>query len=191
MQGAQQIRVMWGHHPTFGSDLLAGPFAIESGARQVTVDDRYDPTSNPLQPGATGRWPQVPGKIGPFDLSRPQEPIAVLACLQDFASPWAAIRRLDGTVAAALSWDANVFPYLWLWCELAGTAEPPWGGAARLIGMEPNTTWPANGLADAVRRGGRLLALQPGTEIATTVRLHVFKPAGAILGVDATGRAIA
>jgi galactose mutarotase-like enzyme len=190
MLGTQPIRVMWGHHPTFGSDLLAGPFEIETGARQVTIDDRYDPANNPLQPGAIGRWPLVPGKAGPFDLSRPEGCIAALACLQDFAGAWASIRRLDGTVGAALSWDADVFPYAWLWYELGGTAEPPWRGRARLIGLEPNTTWPANGLADAARRGGRLLTLQPGTEIATTVRLHVFKPAGAVLGVDAHGRAM-
>jgi hypothetical protein len=190
MLGTEPIRVMWGHHPTFGSDLLAGPFEIQSGARQVTVDDRYDPAANPLLSGATGRWPSVPGKAGPFDLSRPQGKMAALACLQDFASPWAAIRRLDGTIAAALSWDAAVFPYLWLWYELDGTAEPPWNGRTRLIGLEPNTTWPANGLADAAQRGGRLLTLQLGAEIATTVRLHVFKPAGPILGVDASGRAI-
>jgi galactose mutarotase-like enzyme len=190
LQGAQPTRVMWGHHPTFGSDLLDGLFEIQSGARQVTVDDRYDPDSNPLRLGATGRWPTVPGKAGPFDLSRPRGPIAALACLQDFAGPWASIRRLDGTVAAALSWNADIFPYAWLWYELGGTAEPPWCGRTRLIGLEPNTTWPANGLADAARRGGRLLTLQPGAEIAATVRLHVFKPQGAVLGIDATGRAV-
>jgi hypothetical protein len=30
----------------------------------------------------------------------------------------------------------------------------------------------------------------PGAEIATTVRLHVFKPAGPVLGVDTNGRAV-
>jgi galactose mutarotase-like enzyme len=190
MQGAQPTKVMWGHHPTFGSDLLDGPFEIQSGARHVTVDDRYDPDNNPLRPGAAGPWPSVPGKAGSFDLSHPGGPVAALACLQDFASPWASIRRLDGAIGAALSWDADVFPYAWLWYELGGTAEPPWRGRARLIGLEPNTTWPANGLADAAWRGGRLLTLQPGAEIATSVRLHVFEPTGPILGVDASGRAI-
>src|SRR5262245_33755826 len=126
MLGTQPIRVMWGHHPTFGSDLLAGPFEIQSSAQHVVVDDRYDPVNNPLLPGAAGRWPIVAGKTGSFDLSRPQGCIAALACLQDFASPWASIRRLDGTIGALLSWDAAVFPYAWLWYELAGTAEPPW-----------------------------------------------------------------
>jgi hypothetical protein len=190
MLGSQQAKVMWGHHPTFGSDLLDGAFEIQSGARNVMIDDRYDPDANPLIPGAIGRWPSVPGKRGSFDLSRPVGNVAALAYLQDFDSPWVAIRRLDGFIGAALSWDPAVFPNVWLWYELGGTAEPPWRGKARLIGLEPNTTWPATGLADVEQRGGRLMTLQPGAEITGTVRLNVFKPDGAVLGVDATGYAI-
>jgi len=190
MLGGQPIKVMWGHHPTFGSDLLDGAFEIRAGAGNVTIDNRYDPATNPLIPGATGHWPHVPGKSGPFDLSRPQGIIAAQAYLWNFDSPWMSIRRLDGIVAAALSWDGGVFSYAWLWYELGGTAEPPWCGKGRLIGMEPNTTWPGTGLADADRRGGRLMTLRPGAKITATVRLHVFRPEGAILGVDAQGRAI-
>jgi hypothetical protein len=183
-------RVMWGHHPTFGSDLLDGRFEIQSGARLVTIDDRHDCENNPLTPGAAGAWPSVPGKRGPYDLRRPEGNIAALAYLQDFSSPWISIRRLDGFIGAALSWDSTVFPCAWLWCELGATAAPPWGGRTRLIGLEPNTTWPASGLAEADRRGARLLRLQPGVEIAAWIRLHVFKPRGAVRGVDARGRAV-
>jgi hypothetical protein len=56
--------------------------------------------------------------------------------------------------------------------------------------LEPNTTWPATGLADVNQRGGRLMTLRPGAEITGTVRLNVFKPDGAVLGVDAAGYAI-
>jgi hypothetical protein len=190
MLGERPIRVMWGHHPTFGSDLLDGPFGIQCGARRATVDALYDPPSNPLQPGATGAWPWVPGKSGPFDLGRPQGKMAALAYLQGFASPWAAIRRLDNSLAAVLSWDSRIFPNAWLWYELGGTLAPPWNGQTRLIGVEPNTTIPAAGLAEAARRGGRLLTLAPGEEVGAIVRLHVLRPTGPIRGVDAAGRAV-
>jgi hypothetical protein len=190
MFGAQPVRVMWGHHPTFGSDLFDGPFEIQSGARRVTIDDRYDPETNPLKPGAIACWPLVPGKTGSFDLSRPQGPMASLACLQDFEEAWASIRRLDDSIGVALSWDGDIFPCAWLWCELEGTMEAPWRGKARLIGIEPNSTWPANGLADAAGRGGRLLTLQPDTAVTAVVRLNVFKPEGSVQGVDAKGYAI-
>lgn len=178
--GAQPIQVMWGHHPTFGSDLLDGAFEIRSGARKVTVDQGYDPPANPLQPGSVARWPVAPGKSGPFDLSRPPRgPMAALCFLSDFDSPWISIRRRDDAIAVALSWDATIFPYAWLWFELGGTADAPWNGQTRLIGLEPNSTASANGLADAQRRGGRLLTLLPGVEMTVIVNLQVFKPNGA------------
>lgn len=79
MTGPRPIEVMWGHHPTFGSDLLAGAVEITSGARRVTVDDSYDPSANPLLPGAADNWPMVAGKAGPVDLRHPAAPIASLA----------------------------------------------------------------------------------------------------------------
>ena len=189
VEGTRSIQVMWGHHPTFGSDLLDGPFEIETGARNVTVDEGYDPPANPLRPGAAGRWPVVEGKSGPFDLHQPPGNMAAVAYLHDFDSAWIAIRRLDNAVAVALSWDADVFPCAWLWYELGGTPDAPWLGQARLIGLEPSTTRLAYGLAEAAKRGARLLTLVPGVPVSATVRLHVFKPAGAISGIDRDGRA--
>ena len=140
MRGDSAISVMWGHHPTFGSDLLDGPFVIGTSARRVFVDDRFDLPLNPLRPGGTGDWPNVPVKAGRYDLSRPRAPMAAMGYLADFESPSAWIRRLDDAIAAILSWDGSVFPYAWLWCELGATQDAPWGGRAHLIGIEPNTT---------------------------------------------------
>ena len=190
-EAAAPIQVMWGHHPTFGTDLLEGAIEIRSGARNVTVDGGYDPPANPLQPGAVARWPIVPGKAGPFDLGHPPRgPMAALCFLSDFDSPWISIRRMDDAIAVALSWDATVFPYAWLWFELGGTADAPWNGKTRLIGLEPNSTCSANGLADAQRRGGRLLTLQPGVEMTATIHLQVFKPKGAVQNGSLAGRAV-
>jgi hypothetical protein len=197
--GPQPVKAMWGHHPTFGSDLLDGEFEIQTGARTVSVDQGYDPPANPLLPGATGRWPMVQGKAGMVDLSRPGQgamgramggAMAALAFLRDFDSPWISIRRLDDAVAVALSWDAATFPYAWLWCELGGTPEAPWFGQARLIGLEPNSTCFAGGIAEAQRRGERLLTLQPGIAQSATIRLQVFKPRGPVQGIDDAGRAL-
>ena len=44
-----------GRHQTFGSDLLAEPVEIPTGADRVTADEACDPTTSPLQPGGRGR----------------------------------------------------------------------------------------------------------------------------------------
>lgn len=135
------------------------------------------------------------GKAGRVDLSKPVGPQAASAYLHDFdqsgsGKAWASIRRLDDAVAAALSWDEGRFPCAWLWYELEGTPEPPWHGRGRMIGIEPNTTLSASGLADAEARGTGLLTLEPGDELSAELRLHVFKPSGRVDGVDAEGRVV-
>jgi len=194
--GTQSIDVMWGHHPTFGSDLLAGPFEVSCGAREVRAEAQYDPPTNPLRPGVSGRWPSPQGKHGIVDLAHPMAPWASVAYLGDFASPWAAIRRMDDAIAVCLAWDGALFPTAWLWYELEATAEAPWGGNTRLIGIEPNTTACALGLSTAKARGAPLLGLTPGAVIRAMIALHVFKPCGPVLtrprGMpeDLTGRAL-
>lgn len=194
LEGKEAATVMWGHHPTFGSDLLAGEFEIQSGACSVTVDEEYDPPSNPLRPGTIGAWPMVPGKDRTIDLRRPlagnpEAGMAALAYLYDFESPWISIRRLDNAVAATLSWDSSVFPSLWYWIELGGTPDAPWSGRARLIGLEPNTTRLAYGLAEAKRRDAGTLTLQAGSAHSAFIRLHVCEPSGVVHGMDSDGRA--
>ncbi|MBA4099591.1 MAG: hypothetical protein C0484_22820 [Rhodospirillum sp.] len=194
LEGNEPAIVMWGHHPTFGSDLLAGEFEIQSGARSVTTDQEYNPPSNPLHPGATGAWPIVAGKDRTIDLRRPlagshETGMAALAYLYNFESPWMSIRRLDNAVAATLSWDSSVFSSLWYWIELGGTSDAPWSGRARLIGLEPNTTRLAYGLAEAKRRDAGTLTLQAGSAHSAFIRLHVCRPSGVVQGIDLDGRA--
>lgn len=176
MLGDDPIDVMWGHHPTLGSDLLAGPVEITTSARMMTIDQTYDPSNNPLRPGATSRWPIAVGKEAPVDLSHPCDPMASLVYLHDFDDAWIAVRRIDNAVAVRLSWDARHFPCTWLWCELAGTLDPPWRGRTRLIGIEPNTTWPGTGLMKAKAAGGALIRLHPGQELETSLYFKVFSP---------------
>ena len=180
--GRRPAEVMWGHHPTFGSDLLGGPFEITAGARFVEAEALYDPPASPVVSGARAGWPSLPSKTGgDADLAHPRDPWASVAYLTGFDAFWAAIRRMDDAIAALLTWDGTLFPCAWLWHELSGTQDVPWNGVTRLIGIEPCTTPCALGLGTAKSRNMPLLRLLPDATISARIALHVFKPSGPIL----------
>ena len=152
-----------------------------------------------LRPAAGIRFCPAPSALGRYSRARRDRSISAgrRSRLQrwpishDFEAPWAAIRRLDNAVAVALSWTRERFPFAWLWYELSGTAEAPWHGRARVIGIEPSTTRPAYGLAVARQKGSPLLRLEPGDELTAELRLQVFRPIGGIARLDESGRACA
>lgn len=181
---SQPVEVVWGHHPGFGGDLLAGPARLTSGARRVVVDAHADERGNALAPGDTYAWPLVLGRDGQaLDLREPLEGRHGMAYLQDFVAGWAGLTRVDGAIGAALSWDTALFPTAWLWQELGGSTTAPWFGRTRVIGIEPCTSWPGDGIATIAARTGTQLRLAPGERRDTTLRLHVFTGLTEIAGV--------
>jgi galactose mutarotase-like enzyme len=184
------IELVWGHHPGFGGALLDGPARLTCGARRVVVDDHADERGNALLPGTTSDWPMALDEHGhEIDLRAPLDGRHGMAYLQDFTEGWAGLTRTDGSIGIALSWDAALFPTAWLWQELGGSTTPPWFGRARVVGIEPCTSWPGHGLAAIAASTGTQLRLAPGETRATTLRLHVFTGIGEVAGVR-EGRAV-
>jgi hypothetical protein len=164
------VDVMWTQHPGLGGDLLAGPVTIQTNARSFELDDQAAVVGVDARPGAAGRWPVVGGA----DLSRPVEGGALLGRLHDFdGGPWVSVAREDGSLGVRLTWDAAIYPHCWIWQELGGTAGPPWHGEARVIGVEPATSWPGQGLARAATISGTALAIAPRATRVGEVTLSV------------------
>jgi galactose mutarotase-like enzyme len=162
-----------GHHPAFVAsqgtrvDLPDGtPLLVDPGYATDLVD---------LPPGAEGTWPTLPGRAGEevrLDTvgSGPVQRLVYATRLGP--SPWAAIRWPDEGLGAGLAWDGATFRCAWLWWEIGG-AELPWYGRARIVAIEPNTTFPADGLA-AARARGAAHELAPGTRHETWITLGLF-----------------
>jgi Domain of unknown function (DUF4432) len=62
----------------------------------------------------------------------------------------------DDRVGLRVSWDGRTMPYLWVWQEHGGTRQYPWWGRLRTVGLEPFSSYPTDGLAEAVRNGTAL-----------------------------------
>jgi hypothetical protein len=168
--------VVWGQHVTLGGGLLDRPAILDTSAERLLACAQFTPPESPLLPGGTGTWPILPGRSGPVDLTRPPEGASLLACLADLGpAPWASLTRADG-LGVRVDWTADPWPLAWLWVETGGTTDPPWNGQARMIAIEPCTTWPATGLAAARAAGGAVLTLAAGETRHAVITLTVLEP---------------
>jgi hypothetical protein len=76
-------------------------------------------------------------------------------------------------MAVRVDWPIDVFPYVWLWEELTSTQDPPWNGEAYGVGIEPQVAYPAVGMTELRRRGGRGVSLAAGGSIEAAVSVTV------------------
>lgn len=164
---------LWGEHPAFA----AGP-----GDR---LDLPTGPVTNSAAPLTTTTWPIEPGTGVDLSVVPTDTPLESVHYLPDRPEGWCAIRRPH--IGAALCWDTADFPHLWLWREFGSTGFPFYGRAA-IVALEPASSWPGTGLADAIDRG-QAHWLAPGNSRTTTVTVVPFgagRPA--LRGVDPSFR---
>ena len=167
-EGGEPTAFMWGHHPTFGSPFLDGGCIVEAPAAQVEVQEGPSDPTNRLQPGSRGAWPMMAGAHGEtIDLRRVPPPgarSADMLYLTGLRAGWCALSNPALGLGFALAWPVDVFPYLWVWQEFAGSGGYPWYGAVRAMGLEPCTAYTTSGtpgLAGALATG-RARTLPPG-----------------------------
>lgn len=154
-------RAMWGQHLAFGTPFLRPGSRIElpAGLRVLPHADAIGPTGRRVAGDREHRWPDAVAPDGaPCDLSlvpergAPSEMLYVTGFddrgRYDLVDP-------DG-LGLRVAWDATVLPYLWIWQELGATTDFPWFGDAYLLGLEPFSSYPTNGLAEAVANDSAL-----------------------------------
>lgn len=192
-EAGEPIDVMWGHHIAFGLPFLAEGATISTSARRLMVEDALDGfTPRRLRPGQDTSWPYADDAAGErLDLSVVPPATEAhgreLLYLSAFdGDAWAAITNPATRFSVALRWDADVFRYLWCWQELGGAFGYPWWGRAYTVALEPWTSYPTQGLPEAVRRGTQL-TLQPGETVQTYLLASAFHGLSGVQHVDADG----
>lgn len=163
-----------GHHPAFVATEGAR-IDLPSGT-SVSIDADYRTGLVDLEPGARGTWPVVPGRDGGrvhLDTigAGPVQRLAYLSQLG--AEPWAAIRGVTPGEGVAMAWDSATFPCAWFWWEIGGSGYP-WHGRARIVAIEPNTSFPSDGLA-AARERGEAHELAAGAEHQAWLTVSLFE----------------
>jgi galactose mutarotase-like enzyme len=192
-EGGEPLHLMWGHHIAFGRPFLDEGAVIDVPARRFIVHGAmpgFEPRR--FRPGVTTEWPYVPTPDGGRDdasqvpacgVARAQE----MAYLTDWREGWYAITNPVRRVGFGLRFDPALFRYVWYWQQLGQVARGyPWWGRVHTAALEPWTSYPTNGLNEAIANG-TAIELQPGQQIRTQLRAVAYYGLERISAVTAEG----
>jgi galactose mutarotase-like enzyme len=187
--GADPVQMMWGHHPTYGGDLVEAGCRVDlPGGRTECFGAEVDSTSR-LATVGEGRWPHLPARDGGLiDLSvvpGPGSRSHDVCLIGDLADGWYAVRNPRRGLGVAVRFPRDVFPFLWMWQPFGGATFAPFDQGIYALALEMWTSPPS--LAAAVERGAER-RLGPGESVEAEIELTVFAAdERAVVGVDAGG----
>lgn len=193
-EGDEPLDYMWGHHPALGEAFLDDSCVIHAPARGLAVDPRAFGESCRLEAGSTHPWPLATGRDGrPVDMSRvpgPDARVFDMTYLTDLTDGWYGITNARRKVGFGMVFPRDLFSVIWYWLVARGGFGPPWWGRTYNLALEPWTSWPGMGLAEAIT-GGQARRLGPGESITAEVKALVYAGVEGIRGIapDGTVRA--
>lgn len=182
------VEVMWSHHPAFGAPFLDDSCVVNVGCRTVVADDRAPGTV--LSPGSRHDWPLVGTSSGTLDLSRvpgPGQKREVFAYLLDFYSGYFAITNRRLGIGVGLRWPLEVFDKAWFWQEICSSQGWPWFGRAYVMAVEPASTVPGQGMANARAKGSSGTRLGPMESRQVLMEAVLFEGSGNVSGIAEGG----
>ena len=165
--GRQRMDFMWGQHLTFDAARYGdGDWALDVAASRAETN-----TGSVLDPDA--RQPGLRRTRFPAggDFAWPDLETAEGAAVDGTAIPrdgtvencdmiylhgcdgWFALMNRREACGVYLRWPAEQLPYLWYWQNFHGSYGYPWFGKGAVFALEPFTSYPAYGLAEAAKRG--------------------------------------
>lgn len=173
------VHAMWGHHITFGRPFLEPGchLRLPRGVTVIPHDEAIHPEARRVRGGQIYQWPNAERQSGGLvDLSEiPGEgEISEMLYLTAFPEGWYEVINPKQGLGFRLEWDAEVMPYLWFWQEFGATAGYPWYGRHYNVGLEPFSSYPTNGIAEAVRNGTAML-LEPRASREFSLRAVVLE----------------
>jgi hypothetical protein len=186
----EDMQLMWGHHPALGGNFLDESCVIDTDARRVIVHPLPSFARQRFTPGDSFDWPKGKGKDGtPIDVSRvpsPESRTADLLYLTSFDAGWYAVTNTRRGLGFAMVWPKEVFPYVWFWQVCHGSEGYPWYGRTYNMALEPWTSFPGSGIAEAVTQG-TALRLAPHTSVSMAMSAVVYTGTERVLAVRPDG----
>lgn len=176
--GGEWVEAAWGHHAAFGAPFLGGSCRLETNAATFLADDERDTPAGDLTVGARSKWPYADSRSGiPVDLREVpgmEATVDRLGYLLDFDDqPYVALTNVRLGLTARLSWDAATMPAAWLWYEMHASPGFPWYKGVYVLGIEPHSSHPGQGLHAIRSKTGTQLSFESGQSRTATTTLDV------------------
>lgn len=195
-EGGESLDVMWGHHIAFGRPFLDEGAVIDTPAKKFIVHEAmsgYEPRR--FQPGVTAEWPEAPtpggaiadaSQVPAYGDTQAQE----MAYLTELNEGWYAITNPERKIGFGLHFDPELFRYVWYWQQLGDVAQGfPWWGRTHIAALEPWTSYPTNGLNEAIANGSAL-SLAAGEQVNTSLVAVIYSGHERVANISADGEVL-
>lgn len=175
-----EFAVMWGHHPAVGAPFVDESCVVQTPARTVRVL-AYHPNGL-WEPGDAYMFPMVKNRrTGALqDITRVLPPDTRSVDVISFwglAEGWYGLTNRRTRVGFGMAWDKTLFQCLWMWQVYGGHTDYPWYGRTYNCALEPFTSWPPAGVANAVQNGTALI-LKPHQHVETSLAAVAYEGEG-------------
>jgi galactose mutarotase-like enzyme len=173
------LRAMWGHHIAFGRPFLEEGCRIHlpEGATVIPHDEPIHPEGRRVRGGKRYTWPLAEGNSGEeVDLSvlPGRGEISEMLYLTDLSEGRYEVENTRKGLGIRVEWEVGLMPYLWFWQEYGASRFYPWYGRHYNIGLEPFSSFPTNGLQEAVDNG-TALSIEAHEKRSFSLQVEVFK----------------
>ncbi|MCX6431211.1 MAG: hypothetical protein NTX12_09800 [Actinobacteria bacterium] len=104
-------------------------------------------------------WPlgkDANGQTIDFSSLPPRDTPSEMLYVHNLPSGCYRIESPSKSMAVEVKWDITLFPYLWYWQEYGYSKDAPWYGKHYNIGLEPFSSFPTSGIAEAINNGTAL-----------------------------------
>jgi hypothetical protein len=190
-QGRETADFVWGHHPVVGAPFLDETCRISAPDCEVEVFHAEDGPDHRMGLHQAAAWPIIQDRNGrPLDLRvvpGPESGTMDNCYLKHLAAGWVAVHSQRLNLGFGLAWDVDVFRYAWIWQAFGGGVGYPWYGRTYCLGLEPWTSYPCVGLADAIANG-TARQLEAGESLEAWLTAVLFRDCPEVQSITREGR---
>jgi hypothetical protein len=182
------LSAMWGHHLAFGRPFLEEgcQIRVPEGAAIVPHAEPIHPEGRRVKGGKTYPWPFAEGESGEeVDLSvlPSRGTLPEMLYLTDLSLARYEVENPIKNLGLRVEWNLDLMPYLWFWQEYGASNFYPWYGRHYNIGLEPFSSFPTNGLQEAVDNDSAL-SIEADEERRFSLCVEAFEGSPAAQGED-------